>query len=644
METQADSPSLKRAKKACTECRQQKAKCDAYMSPDFQCSRCTRMKIRCVISDPFRREHKRQRLSKLEQETDELRRKLRSSHSESLPQSPIALLTAAAEMGVHSASTGTDLPLTTQPHASPIALYPQILPQTSLASADPRTDVVSQHAPSPTAPRTLKNVRLTGSEIDELFKIFFRDYAHFLPILDPQTTPNAYHDQSSFLFWAIVGVASRTYNENPTLLMALSPNIIEMALLSITFTASAWHTIQGLLLVLTWPFPKETKKTDAMFPLSGMLLHIAMQNGLHIPLSSHEFARRKMAAPLEADMDRRSELWARCVIVYQRACITKGQCPRSMVDLQQDLGQQQVLFEKITPSLALEMRCLDLVARCSAAVTEFGVRTMPAEQERSLDILLRTFESQVTDLEAHASSVNDLFITTMCRLCIQMFHLFKNETIYAPDCLAQIVTTSCKAIDNIQDLVQSVKNLASAPMQVTYGLLLPAAALLRILKCPTRAEIDFPRGKKAIFSAINMARRMSVDVHDIASKIAIVMTQLWNSTKAFRRTDGTESIGLRIRSRLVLSPIIDAIWWWRDEFEPQFYSHPAHGIVAEGADPQRDQMSGASNAPCGVVDRQDPVLFDEEFLADFEWALSNDGLLQPAEPFGSTWPAAGTTA
>ncbi|PYI18069.1 C6 zinc finger domain protein [Aspergillus violaceofuscus CBS 115571] len=647
METPSDTnprPALRRAKKACTECRQQKAKCDAYMNPDLPCSRCIRMKTRCVISDPFRREHKRQRLSELEHETDELRRKLRRSHSESLQQSPIAMLTAAAEMGVHSTPTAGHLNLPPQQHTTN-PYHSQLTPQMSPTLSYPQMEVVPVEVSDPTEPRTLKNVKLTGAEIDELFRLFFRDYACFLPILDPQTSPNAYHAQSNFLFWAIIGVASRSYTENPTLLMAVSPNITEMALLSVTSTAPAWHTIQGLLLVLTWPFPKEINKADVMFPLSGMLLHIAMQNGLHIPLSSHEFAKRKIPAPSEADMARRSELWARCVAVYQRACVTKGQCPRSTVDLQQDLGQQQVLSQKIAPSLALELRCLELIARCSAAVLEFGVRTMLAEQEKSFDILLRTFERQATELEALANSANDRFHTTMCRLCVQMFHLFKNQTIYTSDCLTRLATTACRTIDCILEIGQSMANLASAPMQMTYGLLLPASALLRILKCSNDTDLDIARGRKALFSAINMAKRMSVDVHDTASKLAIVMNQLWNSSKVFRKADGTGFIALRIRSRLVLSPVIDTIWWWRDEFEPQFYpSSAAQATVAEGADSTSNQISGPSNAPCGLVDRHDPVLFDEQFLADFEWALSNDGLLQPTEPYGSAWPAAGTIA
>jgi hypothetical protein len=29
-----------------------------------------------------------------------------------------------------------------------------------------------------------------------------------------------------------------------------------------------------------------------------------------------------------------------------------------------------------------------------------------------------------------------------------------------------------------------------------------------------------------------------------------------------------EATALRIRSRLILSQILDAVWWWRDEYDP----------------------------------------------------------------------------
>lgn len=82
----------------------------------------------------------------------------------------------------------------------------------------------------------------------------------------------------------------------------------------------------------------------------------------------------------------------------------KGHPARSLNELEHDLGQRQMLFQKIPAPLSLQVRCQELVARCCAAVLEIGVRTMSPDQQRALDILLRTYEDQVSDLESQVSS------------------------------------------------------------------------------------------------------------------------------------------------------------------------------------------------------------------------------------------------
>ncbi|GKZ58544.1 hypothetical protein AnigIFM49718_004369 [Aspergillus niger] len=631
------SPSVKRGKKACTECRQQKAKCDAYLNPTQACSRCSKLNIQCIISDPFRREHKRKRLSELEQETDELRRRLRYAQPDPSRPSPIAMLTAAAEMGVNSAAVEGDLAFHTQSHTPPVEDSQHVLPSPGLGPPLPGPGMISGvRAPDATEPRSLNNIYLTGSEIDELFQIFFQQYAPFLPILDPETTPNVYYTHSPFLFWSIVGIASRTYSKNPTLLTALARNINEMALLSIISGSSAWHCIQGLLLVLTWPFPKDATMADVTFPLSGMLLHIAMQNGLHIPMSSHEFSKRKrLPAPSEAEMIRRSELWAHCVIIYQRTCVIKGQPPRSLVNLELDGDLKHSLFQRISPSLVLELKCEDLKTRCSTAVLELGVRNLSSEQERSLDILLRAYDDQALDLEAQAFSAYDRFATSMCRLSIQIFHLFRNPNSFSSGCLATLTTAACDTISSIHSLGQSMAGYATSPIQMNYALLLASSALLRVLKGPQWATMDVEKAKTSYFTAINLAKQMSVYNFDIAAKTVMVLSQLWNSTKAFRKADGSEYLALRIRSRLVVSPVIDTVWWWREEFDPQFYSTvTSQSNAPEGTDANRDNLAISGNVSGGSTDRPDFSYFDEQFQADFEWALTDEFLFAPTEPYG----------
>ncbi|GLA38218.1 hypothetical protein AnigIFM63309_005224 [Aspergillus niger] len=579
----------------------------------------------------------RTRLSELEQETDELRRRLRYAQPDPSRPSPIAMLTAAAEMGVNSAAVEGDLAFHTQSHTPPVEDSQHVLPSPGLGPPLPGPGMISGvRAPDATEPRSLNNIYLTGSEIDELFQIFFQQYAPFLPILDPETTPNVYYTHSPFLFWSIVGIASRTYSKNPTLLTALARNINEMALLSIISGSSAWHCIQGLLLVLTWPFPKDATMADVTFPLSGMLLHIAMQNGLHIPMSSHEFSKRKrLPAPSEAEMIRRSELWAHCVIVYQRTCVIKGQPPRSLVNLELDGDLKHSLFQRISPSLVLELKCEDLKTRCSTAVLELGVRNLSSEQERSLDILLRAYDDQALDLEAQAFSAYDRFATSMCRLSIQIFHLFRNPNSFSSGCLATLTTAACDTISSIHSLGQSMAGYATSPIQMNYALLLASSALLRVLKGSQWATMDVEKAKTSYFTAINLAKQMSVYNFDIAAKTVMVLSQLWNSTKAFRKADGSEYLALRIRSRLVVSPVIDTVWWWREEFDPQFYSTvTSQSNAPEGTDANRDNLAISGNVSGGSTDRPDFSYFDEQFQADFEWALTDEFLFAPTEPYG----------
>ncbi|KAJ5887189.1 hypothetical protein N7504_011236 [Penicillium tannophilum] len=633
---------LKKGKKACTECRQQKAKCDVYLNPDEPCTRCRKVNAECIISDPFKREHKRRRLSDLQRESEELRRKLRESQPADPHPSPIALLTAAAELGSRSDPHVASLPASS--HVSPDSYPTQLLAPGSLGSATPAPAYDSNDA---TLPRSLNGVELTSAEIDDLFQLYFRHYAQFFPILDPHTRPNAFYAQCPFLFWSIIGVSCRVYPQNPTLLIALARSIIEMAFMSGLSSSPPWHIIQAFLLILQWPFPKGDHP-DVNYTVAGMMLHIAMQNGLHIPMSSHEFSRRKMPAPSEADLLRRSELWALSVVVYHRVCMQKGQIPR--INSAQDPTQRQAILDKIAPWMALKLRCQGIVGRCSEAVMENGIQAMSMDQERSLDILLRTYESQMDDLELQAVSDDERFDVFLGRMAIQGYHFYKIQTWVSSACFPRVLVTACNLIDYIQSLTDRVSSLAMIPAQMHFGLFLASTSLLRILKSPAASHgLETIRARASLFTAINLAKQMSVDSADMASKMVIVLSAIWNSNKAFRRPDGSEFTTLRIRGRLVVSPIIDAIWWWRDEYDPPsrfrsvvepaggcVYGHsrsngaPETGPVAPGTDTSQQDVTGGVN--------QDAFLLDEQFLADFEWALTDD-LLFTTESMPNYWAA-----
>ncbi|KAF7589692.1 hypothetical protein BBP40_003939 [Aspergillus hancockii] len=226
---------------------------------------------------------------------------------------------ATADMGGHSKVNQNGSHLTPLSQSSPVSYSQTAIPLVSSVPHLPCLESASgEDTAGPTSSRTLRSTEVTGQELNEVFQLFFDKYAQFLSILNPLTTPNTYYAQCPFLFWAVIGVACRTYSKNPTLLTALAHSITDMALLSPALGSPPWLVIQGLLLLLTWPMPKDNTRLETTFALSGTLLHIAMQNGLHIPMSSHEFTKKNIPAPSETELIRRTELWARCVIVYQR--------------------------------------------------------------------------------------------------------------------------------------------------------------------------------------------------------------------------------------------------------------------------------------------------------------------------------------
>lgn len=114
------------------------------------------------------------RLSELEHETDELREKLRSSQNVNPQHSPMNMLTAAAELGVHSRSNRASMRLSPPPPPPSISNYSQqMVSPVCLGPSLPRiTDDTEDRSAGPTSPQTLNGITVTGEEIDEIFQLY----------------------------------------------------------------------------------------------------------------------------------------------------------------------------------------------------------------------------------------------------------------------------------------------------------------------------------------------------------------------------------------------------------------------------------------------------------------------------------------
>lgn len=242
-------------------------------------------------------------------------------------------------------------------------------------------------------------------------------------------------------------------------------------------------------------------------------------------------------------------------------------------------------------------------------------------------------------------------------MSIQCLHFFKIQTLVSSACFPRVLATACSLVDYIQSLKDQLSCLPMVPANVCFGLLMASTALLRILKSSAVSQgLEVGRARNCLFNAINLAKEMSIDPADLPAKTVTILNAVWNSNKAFRKADGSEYIALRIRGRLSLSPIIDTVWWWRDEFDPQSRSvrsavEPADGIVysrsryvgaadsggvGAGMDTRRDTTAGSGTTNPYILG--DAFHLDEQFLADFEWAIGDDSLFS-IDPIPANWPS-----
>jgi transcriptional regulatory protein LEU3 len=146
---------------------------------------------------------------------------------------------------------------------------------------------------------------------------FFQHYSPYLPILDPECSPDQYHARSPFLFWTVISTGARKYAPDPTILEQLGGRVIQLAFSCLSALCKPIHIIEGLLLLCSWPIPINTMFKDISHVLGGAAMQLALQNGLHIFGNRQDFSRTRLWPDENEDVNR-ARLWAHCLIVFQR--------------------------------------------------------------------------------------------------------------------------------------------------------------------------------------------------------------------------------------------------------------------------------------------------------------------------------------
>lgn len=281
-------------------------KCDVQPEPFKRCSRCNRLKLDCRIDANFKRVGKRSKTAQMEKEIVELRKKLAQKENSTV-LSPTPTMSPSTEMSMH----------VTQPKQVEPAGQPHQGVAHSLLELRNSAEESTTRRSSDTAFKLLGSIELDPTTTRELYKQYFQHYHPFLPILDRDTRPEHFFELSPLLFWTVIVVAARRYENDPTLLAGVSAPFHELLWSTISQVPQNYHEVKSLAILCMWPLPTKSTSTDQTFMLAGLMMQIALQTGLHRPSYAQDFSRGRVELK-EDDIRDRLRTWAVCNIVAQK--------------------------------------------------------------------------------------------------------------------------------------------------------------------------------------------------------------------------------------------------------------------------------------------------------------------------------------
>jgi hypothetical protein len=262
------------------------------------------------------------RLDELETEILELRSSLPNFLSST--SHPIHDTSPLSQAMNHNSSTSPNR----LPSQSVDNSFLDILP----AASDKRQCPPSEHLAS-SHPRSLGQIHLSPQHIDSLFCVyackfpnksarlkcsrFFKIYHPYAPLLDPSISPDNYFSKSPLLFWIIIYTSSRRYQEQPSLLKALTLPVTTLVWKTFSSPPHTWYIVQAASLLCMWPFPTSSLSTDTTPMLVSIMQTIAMHIGLHEPDSIQDFSRTKRKLS-SLELSEVAKTWSLCYIASQR--------------------------------------------------------------------------------------------------------------------------------------------------------------------------------------------------------------------------------------------------------------------------------------------------------------------------------------
>ncbi|KIV96490.1 hypothetical protein PV10_00352 [Exophiala mesophila] len=409
-------------------------------------------------------------------------------------------------------------------------------------------------------------INVKSDHVDELFRIFFDKYHPHLPFLDPLRSPDEYFSQSSLLFWSIISVAGRQWDQDIALLPLLASPVTRLAWDTIRTFPSSLASLQALLLLCTWPFPTVTRWLEPTHAWISMATSMAQQLGLPGPDRSSEYSRAKRRLTTSME-DERLRTWAACVIVTQNAATASGIMPSFSFGL----TIHSSLEEPYIRQLPYDLRQFCMIARFSHRIGSRLSETFCPDGGNLAPVSATQHMPQLeTELGVLQQSVDISNKYVLCQMLsvklayyVHYFYLptwenGRKRGILECYAIAQEFISEASSIDRVLDLFRHISG------SLFLSLFTATCVLWKVLHSGYHADVDFAAGRATFNSAIRALRACSIENNDNAARHAEILVHLWTVAELQQhRTAGGEPLVIH-RSRHGASLTYDCLFYWRN--------------------------------------------------------------------------------
>jgi transcriptional regulatory protein LEU3 len=141
---------------------------------------------------------------------------------------------------------------------------------------------------------------------------------------------------------------------------------------------------------------------------------------------------------------------------------------------------------------------------------------------------------------------------------ILAFHFFSAPSVERTSGILQMYFISCDLIGAASRLDEHRDFANHSTRCQSRVISFAAVCILRVHRSSLREQLNTEIGEAMFFEVIRMTKKRSIQNNDLDARTAIILTQLWSSTRLFKFKDGSiDGLRVLLRGRLVrLLPIL----------------------------------------------------------------------------------------